>query len=693
MTFNEKWTVTVEMNREIKQQYKFIVDGKWTLDDFAPKENDGRGNVNNWLAPLQKETSSSSLTTTTSLIASSPTTSFTTSIPSSSSTNPGTNPTELPGCQNYNGKDSCQGQQTEYDISVEERRWQTPSRNSSDYVSSYQDYSDLTGYASFEYSNDRKSAVVTVKAFTRDPNAVVLVSFNGGAATTTNTFQATSDMKEDLTIKLTIANTVQSLTLDPLNFLWQNNVVNSNFDGTKGAIVELLGWPYKDIAQECVFLGKAGYTGVRIWPANEHIQTDKWLGENNEINNWYYVYQPVSYRLHSRMGTRDELRSMIQICRSHGVRIYADAAFNQMTGGGNDVLDHRNQKGNFCETWGGKEATAGSPYYTPNWTYKINQNTGKRAALEFPAVPYGPSDFHCERAMTAWQDPFQLQFGWLSGLADLNTGKPYVQERIADFLVDLLSIGFSGFRIDAAKHIGPNHLAKIFSILKRKLGGSDLPSDFIAWLEVLIGGEKDLLCCNPGPYNWYTGNDELMKKAGLSDNDIYKVKMWSADYPKEMPICGNWILPPSRFLVQNDDHDQMFGGSPRDMQSFGSVLATAKDVNSHRNFEVNLFNRRDHDWKFRAILSGFSFTEKGAKGFPDGKSDCKIYKGNQSSCNSVPRAQAFVAESCGYFNGGVFKSNSYSRVHRDLKIVNAMRNWMGLNSVGPSELGLPNHCQ
>jgi len=36
-------------------------------------------------------------------------------------------------------------------------------------------------------------------------------------------------------------------------------------------------------------------------------------------------YQAVSYRLQGRMGTRDQLRSMIYACRRVGVRVYADA--------------------------------------------------------------------------------------------------------------------------------------------------------------------------------------------------------------------------------------------------------------------------------------------------------------------------------------------------------------------------------
>lgn len=64
----------------------------------------------------------------------------------------------------------------------------------------------------------------------------------------------------------------------------------------------------------------------------------------------------------------------------------------------------------------------------------------------------------------------------------------------------MLSVGFSGFRVDAAKHISPTNLAAIFAKFKANLGGGELPDDFIAYLEVLIGGEKDLLLCNDNPY-------------------------------------------------------------------------------------------------------------------------------------------------------------------------------------------------
>ena len=75
-----------------------------------------------------------------------------------------------------------------------------------------------------------------------------------------------------------------------------------------------------------------------------------------------------------------------------------------MAGNGNDIYaDHRNNAGS-CVHWGPKVGSAGSPWRTTGWQYKKNDYTGKKPVLEFPAVPYGPSDFHCERSLNSWSD-------------------------------------------------------------------------------------------------------------------------------------------------------------------------------------------------------------------------------------------------------------------------------------------------
>jgi alpha-amylase len=46
-------------------------------------------------------------------------------------------------------------------------------------------------------------------------------------------------------------------------------------------------------------LGKAGYMGVKVFPPSESV-LDFEHPENGELNPWYWMYQPVSYRLVSR---------------------------------------------------------------------------------------------------------------------------------------------------------------------------------------------------------------------------------------------------------------------------------------------------------------------------------------------------------------------------------------------------------
>ena len=74
----------------------------------------------------------------------------------------------------------------------------------------------------------------------------------------------------------------------------------------------MFGWPYDQIEKECEFIGKAGYLGVKVFPPNEAILTYDTV-ENGELNPWWFIYQPVSYKLKSRHGTRKQFKSMLYL--------------------------------------------------------------------------------------------------------------------------------------------------------------------------------------------------------------------------------------------------------------------------------------------------------------------------------------------------------------------------------------------
>ncbi len=192
--------------------------------------------------------------------------------------------------------------------------------------------------------------------------------------------------------------------------------------------VQLFEWPWQAVARECEdFLGPAGYAAVQISPPNEHVPGPE----------WWTRYQPVSYRLQSRGGTREQFADMVQRCRTAGVGIYADAIVNHMARVGSGT------------------GVAGSRY----------------SEYEYP-VPYAYDDFHhCGRhgddAIQNYQDLWEVQNCELAKLADLDTGKQSVRIKIAAYLNDLLSLGVAGFRIDAAKHMAVEDITAILELLNK----------------------------------------------------------------------------------------------------------------------------------------------------------------------------------------------------------------------------------
>ncbi|OHT01678.1 Alpha amylase, catalytic domain containing protein [Tritrichomonas foetus] len=291
-------------------------------------------------------------------------------------------------------------------------------------------------------------------------------------------------------------------------------------------------------------------------------------------------------------------------------------------------------------------------------------------------------DFHCDKACNSWACPSNLNTGWLVGLADLDTSKDYVRTRIADFFVDLLSIGFTGFRIDAAKHIHPDDLAVILGKFKTYLGG-ELPEDWFTWLEVLTGGEGQLLT-GTGDYSFtYHLNDKLAEQ-GIVGDDLDKVKLWWAPYPVE-PLMDTYYGPgigTKRKVIQNDDHDQQSdGSSSRSLNDQGCVLVKPNNqgcsADKHRGYEVGLFTMpysatdNDNDYPIRMVLSSYYFTN--SVGVPDGLSSCNDCKVTCDYCQGREKAAAYVE------NAKAYEGTDYTRVHRDEAIIAAMRKWVHLD--------------
>src|SRR4051794_1768791 len=200
----------------------------------------------------------------------------------------------------------------------------------------------------------------------------------------------------------------------------------------RNVIANLFEWNWRSVGRECRrVLGPAGYGGVQVAPPQDSLSRSG----PTPVHPWWEVYQPVDYRLTSRMGNERQFRRMVTGCRAAGVKVYVDAVINHMTGQG--------------------DVSYGGVHYTK---------------YEYPGL-YGSADFHhrpgdCPSAdggIDDFNNYLQVTKCELVGLSDLRTESPKVRRTLAGYLNKLLGYGVSGFRVDAAKHIGQRDLAAIES--------------------------------------------------------------------------------------------------------------------------------------------------------------------------------------------------------------------------------------
>jgi alpha-amylase len=232
----------------------------------------------------------------------------------------------------------------------------------------------------------------------------------------------------------------------------------SSAGGSRDVMANLFEWNWPSIAKECTtVLGPNGYGGVQVSPPADSLKrTSLGNGSDTILHPWWEVYQPVDYNLTSRMGTEAQFTSMVRTCRAAGVKVYVDAVINHMTGQGDT-------------SYGGQSYTH----------------------FEYPGL-YTAADFHqkgpdCTSVSGGIEDfnnLIQVRKCELVGLSDLRTESPAVQNKLAAYLNKLIDYGVSGFRVDAAKHIGQPDMAAIEARLHKTVDGE---KPYVA-VEVFGGG-------------------------------------------------------------------------------------------------------------------------------------------------------------------------------------------------------------
>lgn len=281
----------------------------------------------------------------------------------------------------------------------------------------------------------------------------------------------------------------------------------------KGVIVTAFQQNWKSIAQECTnTYGPEGVKYVQVSPPNEHVRGTQ----------WWTSYQPVSYKLKSKLGDEDGFKKMITTCNAAGVGIIADAVINHMTGAGDTHT----------------EGVGGSKYSAKDQS--------------FPDAGYKKDDFH--KSTEDIKDYTNAEEVWthrLVGLLDLDTSKQNVRETLGKYFAHLLELGVAGFRIDAVKHISPTDMAAIKAEAAKQSGKN---ADEIWWMQETIGDPSEAKGIQPdqhlneGEVNEFQYSYRLKSDFYGSISNLKNITDGLVPSDKASIFVTNWDTPRENYV-------------------------------------------------------------------------------------------------------------------------------------------------
>ncbi len=310
-------------------------------------------------------------------------------------------------------------------------------------------------------------------------------------------------------------------------------------------IIHPFQWSYDSIAKECTeYLGPAGFDGVQISQPAEHA---------NKGNVWWAVYQPVNFNNFTTMtGNETQLKNMIKACNEAGVKVFADAVFNQRPNDGVGL--------------------GGSTY--GNNSYPDGFNDG---------------DFHHNGcSVSNYSDEWNVRQCALLGMTDTATDNSSTQDKIADFLVKLMDMGVYGFRIDAAKHMHYNDINAIMEKTAAKAGKRPP-----IYMEV-IGNSQEAPDIQPNKYTFI-------------DNSVVTDFSY-VDRMKEIFDNGDYGSALTFGLAVDSDNAEVFVNNHDD--EYHRCSAGSCSMGTQGNPKYNLAQSWLAVWpkgKVRQIYSGYKF--------------------------------------------------------------------------------------
>ncbi|WP_439651430.1 alpha-amylase family glycosyl hydrolase [Photobacterium atrarenae] len=210
-------------------------------------------------------------------------------------------------------------------------------------------------------------------------------------------------------------------------------------------ILHAFDWPYHRVTAHAQAIADAGFKAVLVSPPMKSLRA-------SPATPWWQRYQPQDYRvIDNQLGNTEDFRQMTASLKALNLEVYADVVFNHMA----------NESKTRCDLHY-PDQTVLRDYQQQAAHYESLKLFGDLSEPLFTE-----QDFVSAFPIRDWTDPWQVQHGRISGgqedpgLPTLSCNENVVKAQQA-YLRALKTMGVSGFRIDAAKHMTLTHLKQVW---------------------------------------------------------------------------------------------------------------------------------------------------------------------------------------------------------------------------------------
>ncbi len=231
------------------------------------------------------------------------------------------------------------------------------------------------------------------------------------------------------------------------------------FSARAEVMLHAFNWRYADVEARAAQIQQAGFRIVLVAPAYK-----------SEGGAWWARYQPQDYRtIANPLGDTNTFRSMVQALKARNIRVYADVLLNHMANESGIRGDLGYPGQNVLNAYAGNTA-----YYN-----------GLRLFGDLRYNFLGAGDFGPASCIRDYNNVYEVQTfrlcggGGDTGLPDL-TANDWVVGQQQAYLRALKTLGVTGFRIDAAKHMTFSHMNRVLT--------ADIKSGVHVFGEVITSG-------------------------------------------------------------------------------------------------------------------------------------------------------------------------------------------------------------